>query len=290
MANNPTDFYHERGQFTPTAVGTSIGLSWITSAKLQPQAPLRLFCFPYAGGAASVFSKVLNGLPSEIEVCPVELPGRGSRLSEPPVNDLESLVEIIAEELAPHLDQPFAFFGHSMGALLGFELARYLRRARRVEPVHLLVSAGRAPQVRASGPVTWDLQDDQLVDKMRRLNGTPQAVLDNPELMALVLPIIRADLVAIDSYVYRHEPPLSCPITALGGLQDSSVTRDELCPWREQTSESFTLRMLPGDHFFLHSAQQTLREVVARELRQYCSTRPTPRDVIADRQAIGSSI
>jgi medium-chain acyl-[acyl-carrier-protein] hydrolase len=290
MANNPTDLYHERGQFTSTAVGTSIGLPWVASARPQPQAPLRLFCFPYAGGAASVYSKVLNGLPSEIEVCPVELPGRGSRLSEPPVNDLKRLVEIIAEELAPHLDQPFAFFGHSMGALLGFELARYLRRARRVEPVHLLVSAGRAPQVRTSEQVIWELQDDQLVDKMRRLNGTPQAVLDNPELMALVLPIIRADLVAIDSYVYRDEPPLSCTITALGGLQDSTVTREELDPWREQTSEAFTLRMLPGDHFFLHSAQQTIREVLARELRQYFSTRPTPQEVIADRQAIGSSV
>jgi medium-chain acyl-[acyl-carrier-protein] hydrolase len=290
MANNPTDFHHERGQFTPTVARTSIVRPWITSAKLQPSAPLRLFCFPYAGGAASVFSKVLNGLPSEIEVCPVELPGRGSRLSEPPVKDLDSLVEIVAEELAPHLDQPFAFFGHSMGALLGFELARYLRRARGAEPVHLLVSAGRAPQLRASEPVTWELQDDQLVDKMRRLNGTPQAVLDNPELMALVLPIIRADLVAIDSYVYRDEPPLSCPITALGGLQDSSVTRDELCPWREQTTASFNLRMLPGDHFFLHSAQQTLKEVLARELRQYCSTRPTLRDVSVRSQATGSSI
>jgi medium-chain acyl-[acyl-carrier-protein] hydrolase len=118
--------------------------------------------------------------------------------------------------------------------------------------------------------VTQDLQDHELVDKMRRLNGTPQAVLDNPELMALVLPIIRADLVAIDNYVYLDNPPLSCPITAIGGLQDSSVTRDELSPWREHTSDSFTLRMLPGDHFFLHSAQQTLREVIARELRQYC--------------------
>jgi medium-chain acyl-[acyl-carrier-protein] hydrolase len=177
-----------------------------------------------------------------------------------------------------------------MGALLGFELARYLRRTRGVEPVHLLVSAGRAPQVRANGPVTWELQDDQLVDKMRRLNGTPQAVLENPELMALVLPIIRADLVAIDSYVYRDEPPLGCPITALGGLQDSSVTRDELSLWREQTSESFTLRMLPGDHFFLHSVPQTLREVLARELRQYCLTRATPQDAGARSQATGSSI
>lgn len=290
MANNPTDFHYEPGQFTQTAVGKSIARPWITSANLQLQAQLRLFCFPYAGGAASVFSKVLNGLPSEIEVCPVELPGRGSRLSETPVKDLESLVEIVAEELAPHLDQPFAFFGHSMGALLGFELARYLRRTRRLEPIHLLVSAGRAPQVRVSGPATWDLQDHQLVDKMRRLNGTPQAVLDNPELMALVLPIIRADLVAIDSYVYRDEPPLSCPITALGGLQDSSVTREELCPWREQTSESFTLRMLPGDHFFLHSAQQTVREVLARELRQYCLTQPALRDASARSQAIGSSL
>ena len=288
MATNANDFNHERAKFTPTAVGTSTRRPWITSALLQPEARLRLFCFPYAGGAASVFTKVLNGLPAEIEVCPVELPGRGSRLSEPPVKDLASLVEIVAEELAPHLGQPFAFFGHSMGALLGFELTRYLRRIHRVEPVHLLVSAGRAPQVRASEPATWDLLDHQLIDKMRRLNGTPQAVLDNPELMALVLPIIRADLVAIDSYVYRDEPPLSCPITAFGGLQDSSVTREQLGPWREQTAASFTLRMLPGDHFFLHSGQQTLREVIARELRQYCLT--LSQDTGARSQATSTSI
>src|SRR5688572_6721419 len=164
---NPTDFQQKRVQFTSTAAGTSSARPWITSANIQPGAQLRLFCFPYAGGAASVFSKVLSGMPAEVEVCPVELPGRGSRLSERPVKDLESLVEIVAGELGPHLDQPFAFFGHSMGALLGFELARYLRRTRGVEPVHLLVSAGRAPQVRASSPVTWDLPDHKLVDKMR---------------------------------------------------------------------------------------------------------------------------
>jgi surfactin synthase thioesterase subunit len=253
----------------PAAVGTSLNPR-LTGLGPQTRARLRLFCFPYAGGTASAIAKLFGGLSPDVSVCSIELPGRGSRLSEQPVSDLAALVEIIAADIEPFLDRPFAFFGHSMGTLLSFELARWLRRKRKPGPVHLLVSAGRAPQIREAKPVTGELLDHELVDKLRRLNGTPQAVLDNPELMALVLPIVRADLTAIDNYLYTEEPPLECPITAFGGLGDLTVTRDELARWRDQTTGSFTVRMLPGDHFFLNGARLALSEVVGRELRQYC--------------------
>ena len=253
----------------PAAVGAALS-QWSTSPGPLPGARLRLFCFPYAGGTASAIAKLFGGLAPDVSACSVELPGRGSRLSEQPVDDLAELVEIIAAEVEPLLDRPFAFFGHSMGTLLSFELARWLRRKGKPEPVHLLVSAGGAPQIREAKPATRPLLDHELVEKLRYLNGTPPAVLDNPELMALVLPVIRADLFAIDTYSYREEPPLTCPITAFGGLGDLTVTRDELAGWRDQTTGPFTLRMLPGDHFFLNGARLALTEVVARDLRQYC--------------------
>lgn len=239
---------------------------WFAQARSNPQCRLRLFCFPYAGGGSQIFRGWAELLPPSIEVCPVLLPGRGGRMREPPLPRISLLVENIASAIRSYLDKPFAFFGHSMGALIGFELARYLRREEKVEPVHLFASACRAPQISRLEPPTYGLPDSEFLERLRNLNGTPQEVLEHPELMQLMLPLLRMDFEAVETYRYFTESALSCPISIYGGLQDKEIEREDLEAWREQTTGGFTVRMFDGDHFFIHRAEKSLLGALKREL------------------------
>jgi len=241
--------------------------SWITFRKPNPQARLRLFCFPYAGTGASIFRTWPDGLPADVEVCPVQCPGRGTRLTETPFTQLSPLVQALAQALVPLLDKPFAFFGHSLGALVAFELARRLRRQSGVQPARLFVSADRAPQIPPRDRPIHALPEREFLLELRRLNGVPGKVLENAELMEIMLPVLRADFAVYETYVYSTEPPLDCFISSFGGLQDHRVSRGDLEAWRDQTSVSFSLRMFPGDHFFLNTTQPLLLQVLSQELR-----------------------
>lgn len=224
--------------------------SWLICPKPNPDAQIRLFCFPYAGGSANIFRRWSNHLPNTIEVCAVELPGRGMRIKLPPFTQLEPLITELASVLKPKLDKPFAFFGHSMGGLVSFELALLLRKKYGINPNHLFVSAHRAPQLVDPKPPIHNLPEAEFIAELRRLNGTPQTLLENEELMQLFLPILRADFAVLETYVYTQQAPLNIPITAFGGLEDQEVSRDQIQAWQEQTSASFALHMFPGDHFF----------------------------------------
>jgi medium-chain acyl-[acyl-carrier-protein] hydrolase len=243
-----------------------VSTPWITYYKPNPQARLRLFCFPYAGGGTAVFREWVDQMPDTVEVCPVHLPGREARVMEEPFNRLSTLVGAAAEALLPYLEKPFAFFGHSMGALVSFELARELRR-HDLAPAHLFVSGRWPPQMRDNSDPTYDLPDAQFMKELRSLNGTPKEVLEHPALMELMLPMLRADFEVCQTYRYVEEPPLNCPLTVFGGLQDET-DRESLENWRKQTTASFSLRMLPGGHFFLHTARTQLIRIVAQELSQ----------------------
>lgn len=205
-------------------------------------------------------------LPSDIELCAIQLPGRSNRLAEPSYTNILAIARAIAAEIVPLLDMPFAFFGHSMGAVIGFELARLLRAEGRPLPLHLFVSGRQAPQIPDDDPVTYNLPNHEFINELRRLNGTPKEALEHPELMELLSPIIRADFEAIQTYEYIPDKPLDCPITAFGGLQDRDVSRENLEAWRQQTTSSFLLRMLPGDHFFVNSARDVIITIVAQTL------------------------
>ena len=241
--------------------------SWIARRKPSPQARLRLFCFPYAGGGASLFRTWSDGLPADVEVCPVQLPGRGTRLLEPPFTRLSPLIQALTEAIFPLLDKPFVFFGHSLGALISFELARHLRKEYAVNPVRLFISADRAPQIPNRDPPTHSLPEGEFLAQLRRLNGTPREVLEDEELRQIMLPLLRADFAVYETYEYSTEPPLNCPISAFGGLQDHRVSRGDLEAWRDQTNVSFSLRMFPGDHFFLNTTQPVLLRALSQELR-----------------------
>jgi medium-chain acyl-[acyl-carrier-protein] hydrolase len=246
---------------------------WIARPRPNPAARLCLFCFPYAGGGEAVFRTWWQGLPDDIEVCSVRLPGRDQRLQEPPIARLTPLVHALADALGPELARPYALYGHSMGARIAFELARELRRRGRPDPALLAVSGRPAPHCPLRDPM-HALTTEQLIGRMRRLGGTPEAVLREPELMAMFLPIVRADLEVNEVEAHRPEPPLGCPIAAFGGADDERCSRDELEAWRDHTRGGFTFEIFPGGHFFVHTAGRELLAALTRALTQHTSHRP----------------
>lgn len=229
---------------------------------------LRLFCFPYAGGGGSVFVRALAGLTRSIEVCPVQLPGRENRLSEPFLTSVPEVARAAAAGLQEYFDMPFAFFGHSLGAIVAYELAQILLRSAGPQPRRLVVSAHRAPHVPSPHDSYWNLPDAEFKKRVAELKGTPKEVLEHEELQALMLPIMRADF-RLDE-TYSHNPdhgPLQCPITAIGGLLDSEVPKADLLAWSATTVGQFELKMINGDHFFVHSQTPALISLLGEALR-----------------------
>ena len=188
-------------------------------------------------------------------MCPVCLPGREGRLNEPAFDSMDALVAALAKEIVPLQDAPFAFYGHSMGAAIAFELARALRRAGRPLPRGLFVSAARAPQFRLGHQPQAEPDDASLMEQLRRLEGVPAEVLANPALMRLAMPALRADARLYRNYVYRPEEPLAIPIFAYGGDADPNVSQEQKGAWREQTAAAFGQTEFAGGHFFIQSAR-----------------------------------
>ncbi|HJR00341.1 MAG TPA: alpha/beta fold hydrolase [Methylomirabilota bacterium] len=235
--------------------------------KPRSRARRRLLCVPYAGVGPSAYRQWGEALPADIEVGVVHLPGREGRLREAPFTRIEPLIDAATEALRPYLDLPFAMFGHSMGALVAFELARRFRDDRGITPTHLFVSGRRAPQLPARHPAITHLPDDEFVKEIRRrYNGIPDEVLRHPDLLALLLPGLRADLSVIEAYAHRPGSPLGCPIAAFGGLADPEATEAELVGWRQQTTGALSVRMFPGGHFFVQSAHEELMRILTDEL------------------------
>jgi medium-chain acyl-[acyl-carrier-protein] hydrolase len=240
--------------------------AWIAPGRSVEMARVRLFCLPYAGGGSSIFHQWTGALDPAIDVRAVRLPGRENRMQEPAFTAMEPLVTALAEAIGPWLDLPYALFGTSMGSLIAFELARVLAASPAGPPVRLLVAAHRAPHLPDRGPELHRLPDAAFFDELRRLHGMPDEVLAHPELRALLLPLLRADFTVCETYRYHSAPPLDCPIVAFGGSADGDVTREDLEAWRELTRSTFTLRMLPGGHFIVHSTRDALLSAVAEEL------------------------
>ncbi len=245
---------------------TTNGTPWVVCPRPNPRARLRLFCFPYAGGGATAFRSWQELLTRDAELCAVQLPGRETRIKEAPVARLSSLLRVLAPAMLPHLDRPFAFFGHSLGTLVSFELARRLRREYAVEPLQLFLSGRGAPQIPDDRRAIHALPEPEFREELRAMGGTPEGVLEHPELLRLIVPVLRADFAVCETYEYAPEPPLDCPISAFGGTEDFEVPAAHLEAWREQTNGPFRLRMFPGDHFYIHTARAALLAALNQEL------------------------
>jgi medium-chain acyl-[acyl-carrier-protein] hydrolase len=237
-------------------------------------------CFPYAGGGTSIYRGWGAQLPPYIELCAVRLPGREGRFAEPPLRCMDRLLAQLIEGLLPCLDRGFAFFGHSLGALVAFELARALRREGLPTPAHVFVSGRRGPQLpdarEPDEPALHALPDAELIAELRELGRVPGDASATSELLDLMLPTVRADLELAETYDYQDEEPLECPITAFGGLEDVAVSRECIAAWRVHTRNRFALHMLPGDHFFLHAMASPILAAVVRELAAGSRMRVSP--------------
>lgn len=227
---------------------------------------VRLFCLPYAGGGAAVYRAWAAALPDAIDVCPVELPGRGFRFREPFAVDMQGLVADLLRGLAPLFDLPVAVFGHSMGASIALELARQAPAA----VAHLFASGAPAPhRARAEpGERLGSLTDDTLIAKLRAWGGTPEEVLRHDELMQLALPILRSDLALLDAYAPPLEPKLGAPLSVLAGTADRGVSHDDARAWRDYVEGPFAMHPVPGGHFFLNEPEgrATIFDVLTRSL------------------------
>jgi len=234
--------------------GSSHRDPWFLCPSPRPEALLRLFCLPFAGGGASIYHSWSKAFPPSIEVRGVQLPGRESRFNEPRSRSVDPLAREIAQALVPYLDLPFALFGYSIGALLAFEAIRELRRRGCVLPAYLFVAASHAPQFPKPHPPLAHLPREEFLDRIRYYFEPSEATWEIPELMDVLLPILRDDAAMYDNYEHVHEPPLSCPIDAYVGSADRGAPVVGAEAWREQTSAAFELSVFPGSHFFVQSA------------------------------------
>jgi medium-chain acyl-[acyl-carrier-protein] hydrolase len=244
------------------------GRDWLVCPRPDPEARLRLLCFSYAGGGSGAFTGWAERLPPSVEVTAVRLPGRESRIMQRPYAVLEDLLPDLGDAVSDYCAEPYVLFGHSMGALIAFEYARWLRAHGRRPPEHLVVSGRRAPQLRHNRPLIHTLPDDTFAEQLRELGGTPEELLADARVMRLIMPGLRADFQLNDGYRYRPDAPLDCPLTAFGGRADRHVDEPGLAAWAEQTTGPFRHTLFDGGHFFLHSAKESVLGELAGILRR----------------------
>lgn len=240
---------------------------WLRRLKPNPHARLRLFCFHFAGGSASAYRTWPTGLASscpDVELCAVQLPGRENRLHEQPFTQVAPLVTALLAALRPELDRPFAFFGHSMGATVAYELAQALTSIS-ILPSHLFASGRRAPGMpERFAPIHQAPTDDDLLRAIQqRYQNLPELLLQDAELKAIYAPLLRADFTLVETYTPSSLTPLPCPITAFGGTTDPIATEAELMAWRTMTQSDFALYLLPGGHFYLQEQSGPLLTRIA---------------------------
>ncbi len=232
---------------------------WLVRKPATVAPVARLFCIPYAGVGASIYRLWAAGLPAQVEVCSIQLPGRETRLREAPLARISAIVEALLPDLVPHLDLPFAFFGHSMGAVIATELTDALVRRGGPAPVHLFVSGRRAPHIADPDPPLAGLPDEEFVREInRRFGGIPDEILADREILGLLLPCLRADITALETHQPTQFARTQCPLTVYGGTQDSRAPRAHLEAWRDRAGSSFRLKVFEGDHFYLNPRRAEL--------------------------------
>lgn len=255
--------------------GTFARASPAIHLRFDPAARLRLFCLPHAGVGASVYHPWSRLLPRELQICPIQLPGRENRLGERMPARLDELIRGLTDAVEPHLDLPFAIFGHSMGAAIAFELARALRRRNRAAPVRLIVSGGRAPHRPPRLAPLAALPERPFLEAVQERYGCfSDEILQMREMLNLLLPILRADLAMFETYQCIEDAPLDCPISVFGGTGDTTVTEDELTDWRRHTTGAFDLCLLPGGHFFPQESREPVLRALEARLAGVGGSRP----------------
>jgi medium-chain acyl-[acyl-carrier-protein] hydrolase len=233
---------------------------------------------PHSGSGGFQFASWKNFLPEFLDICPIQLPGRENRLREPPFTRIQTIVENLASELSLYLDRPYILYGYSLGALIAFELARELRRRKIRAPLSLYTLARRAPHLPQHDAPVHLLPDDLFLAAVaRRYGEMPAIIQQDVELMKLLIPVLRADITALETYVYKEEDPLDCPIYAFGGNSDCTTTAQDLEAWRLHTKRTFESKIFDGDHFFIRNNLQSVFRAILAKLSQVPQLAPVNR-------------
>lgn len=237
---------------------------WFVCPQAKPEAATRLFLFPYAGSGPAVFNKWTSGFPDSVEIYIAHFPGRGSRHQEPVIKQITTLAEKFSQAIQPLSDKPFAFFGHSLGGLVAFELTRQLRQHNLPQPQMLFVSACGAPHLPDPNPPIHKLSDPEFIDALKKLNGFPSEILNQPEIMQLLLPTLRADFEAVERYPHETDvSPLPVPIIAFAGVDDARLSQERVEGWALHTDTGFIAQYFPGDHFFINTCREAVITSIA---------------------------
>jgi surfactin synthase thioesterase subunit len=240
---------------------------WFTDFGQSHNKAARIFAFPYSGAGTVVYqSWVKEFAQKDISLLGVQLPGRENRYKETLMTDLRTLINQLTDEIQPLTDKPFVFFGHSLGGLIAFELCRELRRRNQSLPAHLFISAFRTPDMPNPNPELHNLNDQQLIQKIREYGGTPESILSSVELMALFTPILKADFKLFETYEHQREAPLACPVTTFCGRADNIVKPEYMKNWSQQSASLVKHHLLPGAHFFLDQCKQAILEQITAAL------------------------
>jgi surfactin synthase thioesterase subunit len=249
---------------------------WIRRFHPADHSGVQLICFPHAGGSASFYHPLSRSLQPDIDVLAVQYPGRQDRRQDPCIADIRELAAAVADSVHTWSDRPFALFGHSMGAMVAYETALRLRQRYGLRPARLFVSGRRAPS-RQHNEEILKLGDTGLIAEMRRLSGTDDRLLLDAEALQMILPAMRADYRAIESYQYQPVPALDCPVDAFVGSDDPKAPVEDVRAWTEHTDQEFSLRVLPGGHFYLREQMPELIAAIRGGLRPHTSPAPSAR-------------
>ena len=240
---------------------------WVICLHPRPKAKLQLYCFPYAGGGASAFNAWGKTFADQVEICAIQMPGREERLNEKLVKDMPQLVDTLAQEISAVSKKPFAFFGHSMGAIVAYETARRLQTMKVDQPAHLFVSARAAPHLQQDSDPLRFLDDETFIERLQQTYGAvPEAIQKSAELRDIFLPILRADVELLETYQEFSSDPLDCPITALGGVNDPAITKPMLAGWATRTNLAFRQHEFQGEHFYIEAEREAVIATILDDL------------------------
>jgi medium-chain acyl-[acyl-carrier-protein] hydrolase len=243
---------------------------WFNDFNLEGRAPYLLVCFPYSGAGANVFRPWAGALDNA-DVLAAQLPGRERRIVEPPIGDLEELVQSLVPALMSRIDRPYLLFGHSMGALIAYRIALELGRLGIRRPQRLIVSGYRSPELSSRNRSLHTLSDQEFIVELKKYGGTPDEILQHEETMQLLLPMIRADFRIHETYRHAPQPAADFPITAFTGKADHLVPNEDMLPWADKTAAGFEQRLFDGGHFFLHEQRDAvlgaIQEIVNEHIK-----------------------
>jgi len=235
---------------------------WFVIPKPNINADLKLICFPYAGGNASIFMPWIKNLPSNVELVIVQAPGRGARMGEEAYSDMNDLIGDLIKVIPSVLNKPYILFGHSLGSRIAFELMNQLKKFDYELPQHFIASGSRGPHLKCTKESIYKLPQDEFIEELKSLNGTPKEIIENKELMELFLPLLKADFELADRYYYTGTSGFNCPISVFGGQDDTGISLSELNSWGDLFETDADINLFPGDHFFIDSQSSLIQQKV----------------------------